>query len=160
MSGVDRIGSGKVPTGPLQSANGASAPAVPGVPGEAKADAPKDHVAPPVKGKKSKIRASEEIPRAADAADLPAAVAAHKADLPPALASLLESGLPIKGLPGLRRLAERLLGAGVAGVKTAGGKPVGLSGDALAKLKVKVSQGDHSDVVKPADLGLTGVSFG
>ena len=66
-------------------------------------------------------------------------------------------------LRALRRIAERLQAAGVSGVQTASEsdrKAVGLAGDALARLKVKVQSADRADVFKPADLGLVGILFG
>lgn len=167
MARIDRIGSGKGPTGPMQPANGA-APVQPAPPAdtkpEFKVDAAKDAVTPAVQGKKSRIRASEEIPKAEDASSLPEAVAARKATLPQAVGILLESGLPVSGATGLRRIAERLHSAGVGGVQTKAegdrNVAVGLAGDALARLKVKVQSADRADVFKPADLGLVGIRFG
>ncbi len=167
MAGIDRIGSGKGPTGPLQPANGVT-PAQPApsaeVGPETRVDAAKDAVASALPGKKSKLRANEELPKADYAGELPESLAALKASLPHAMGILLESGLPIKGSSALRRIAERLNAAGVTGVETkAEGDrkvAVGLSGDALARLKIKVQSPDRSDVFKPADLGLVGIRFG
>lgn len=129
-----------------------------------KVDPAKDAVSPAVKGKKSKLDASEELPEAPDAAALPEAVAALKGALPQALGILLESGLPLKGSAGLRRVAERLQAAGVGGVQTTAdgtrSVAVGLSGEALARLKVKIQGQDGATVYKPADLGLVGIRFG
>ena len=133
MSGIDRIGSGKKPTGPLPTGNGATPPAGPGPAGSPQpaGEHAKDSVAATTKGAKSRIRASEEIPQANDACSLTAEVAAFKAKGPPAFATLLDGGAPYKFK-----------------------KPGILKGDALNRLKAHVQIGDKSQIVSPADLGL------
>jgi hypothetical protein len=155
MPGIDRIGPNRGPTGPL-GGNGAAQPQRTASGGPARSGGPsaKDAVHDKIQGKSSRIDASEDLPEAADAADLPAAVAAFSAAGPEVLATLLDKGLPVLGGAGLRKLAERLANAGTPGATASS-----LSGEALSRLKLKVQTGEGSVVVKPADIGLIGVKL-
>lgn len=158
------------PTGPLPPPNGGTvpqspAPASPADTGpELKVDSAQDAIAPAVRGKKSGIRAPDELPKAEDSEALPEAVAARMAERPQALGTLIESGLPIRGAAGLRRIADRLLASGIGGVQTRTegncSVAIGLSGEALSRLKIRIQSEDRTDVLKPADLGLIGIRFG
>ncbi|MBM3267632.1 MAG: hypothetical protein FJZ01_08290 [Candidatus Sericytochromatia bacterium] len=157
MSGIDRIGPNKGPTGPL-GGNGVAQGARQASGGPAASEAPqgsgKDSVAPQVQGKSSRIDASDQLPEASDASRLPDAVAAFSAPKASALATLLDKGLPLLGAAGLRKLAERLASHG-----TPGASGSALGGEALNRLKLKVQIGDANTVVKPADIGLIGITF-
>lgn len=170
MAGIDRIGSGKGPTGPLPPSNGGAAPhsPLPASPADTgpdlKVDSTQDAITPAVRGQKSGIRAPDELPKAEDSEALPEAVAARMSERPESLGILLASGLPVKGAAGLRRLADRLLASGIAGVQTRAegdrSVAIGLSGDALSRLRIRIQSEDRIDMLKPSDLGLVGIRFG
>jgi hypothetical protein len=140
MSGIDRLGPGKKPTGPLPVGNGAAPAAAAGQGAAAKpaGGSKGDSVAASVKGEKSTIPASDDMPRAEDAAALPAEVAAYQSNSPQALARLLDGGAPFKFKGSQREI----------------------SGAALNRLKAQVEIGDQTRLVSPADLGLIRIAKG
>ena len=140
MSGIDRLRPGNNSTGPLPGGNGVAPGAARGADaaGKPSGGAKGDSVAASVKGEKSTIQASDDMPRAEDAAALPEEVAAQQSKAPQALARLLDGGSPFK-----LKESEREI-----------------SGVALKRLKAQVAIGDQSRLVSPADLGLIRIARG
>lgn len=169
MPGIDRVGPGapKTPSKAVSALQTDSFPTKEGGPtaDPTLGDLAADSLGPTARGKESNLLASAELPSIFEQPELPFAVVTGNSKTIPCSATLLDHGLPLGGSSGYRRFAERMLTQGVAGVETLLGPenrrlPVGLEGEALAKLRIKLQVGDDSRIVKLADLGIVGIRFG
>lgn len=142
--GIDKIATGRLPaTAPAAGVRPPTPPTADAVQPGPEARVPEDMRAQLGGGQASSLSAGAEGP-VGMAVEASGGGAAPDQG-PPATGVLLSSGLPI-GARGLLRLA--------------GGPGKVLAGPALAALRVRVSVGDRSAVVRPADVGLVQIAIG
>ncbi len=140
--GIDKVAAGRLPATPpaagVRPQAGHAAEAAQAGP---EARVPEDVRASVGGGQASALSAGAEGPIGGEGAASGAAALRG----PAATGVLLSNGLPIGG-HGLLRLA--------------GGPGKAVEGPALSALRIRISAGDRSLVVRPADLGLTRIAIG
>lgn len=142
--GIDKISTGRLPaTAPAGGVRPPTGHVVDAGPAGPEARVPEDMRAPLGGGQASALSAGAEGPLGMDAES--SGGGASSVQGPNAAGILLSSGLPIGGR-GLARLA--------------GGPGKVLEGSALSALRVRVSVGERSTIIRPADIGLTRIAIG